>query len=112
MAIGQFVVDEDGMSVVLVLEAALHVGDLGLGHLQARPAIPLEAGGLGEPAQAGDESAGRHGKGVVPIFRSLDGDGEPVGQEQQATGRCRILLEKSGHVGRRRHGNGNGNGNG
>lgn len=92
MAVGKFVVDEDGVRAVLVLEALLHVLYLVLWHLEARPAVPLEACRLAEAAETGDETARGHGKGVATIVGALDGDGQSVGEQQQAARRRLGLL--------------------
>ena len=83
VAISQLVVDKDGDRVVLLLQLLGHGARLGLGHLQTGPAIPLEAGRLGQPAQAGDETARRHGEGVLAIVGTLNCDGQAVGDEEQ-----------------------------
>jgi hypothetical protein len=68
VTVGELVVDEDGMRAIFGLEAILHAGDLVLGNLEARPAVPLEAGGLGQAAETGDETARRHGERVLAIL--------------------------------------------
>lgn len=44
VAVGQVVVNEDWDRAVLFLEALFDDRDLGLGNLQAGPAVPLEGG--------------------------------------------------------------------
>ena len=86
------------MGAIVVLEALLHVIDLVLGDLEAGPAVPLEAGGLAQTAESGDEAAGRHGEVVVAVLGALDGDGEAVGQQQQAAWRgLAAILDDTGH---------------
>ena len=64
MAIGQLVIDEHRDRIVLLLELLPHGARLGLWHLQTGPPIPLEACGLGQAAQAGDEATRGHGEGI------------------------------------------------
>ncbi|CRK33032.1 hypothetical protein BN1708_005977 [Verticillium longisporum] len=97
VAVGEVVVDEDGVGAVFVLEALLHASDFCLGNLEARPAVPLEARGFGQTAEASDETAGRHGELIVAIFLALDGDGQAVRQQEETTGRSGVLLEESRH---------------
>lgn len=100
VAIRKLVIDEDGMSAVLVLEALPHAVDLVLRDLEAGPAIPLEAGGLAQAAQASDKATRRHGKAVAAILGALDGDGQAVGEEQQAARDGLVaFVDGAGHVG-------------
>ena len=98
MPICQLIVDKNRMGAIIILETLLHGLQLVLGHLQAGPAVPLEAGGLAKTAQASDEAAGRHREVVGAIFGALDGDGKTVGEEEQAAGSgLAVLFDDAGH---------------
>jgi len=84
VAIGQFVVDEHGDRIVLFLQLLPHGPGIGLGHLEAGPAVPLETCGLGQPTEARDQAPRGHGEGVLAIVGALDGDWQAVGDEEQA----------------------------
>jgi hypothetical protein len=98
MSVGQFIVDEYRMSVVLVFQAALHAVDLVFRNLKARPAIPLEAGRFAEAAEASDKATRRHGEAVAAIVGALDGDGQSV-REEEETARVGLSVgtNSSGH---------------
>lgn len=94
----EFVVNEDGVSVVLGLQTLLHAGDLVVGDLETRPAVPLEAGGFRQTAEAGDEATRGHGEGIAAIIGTLNGDGQSVGEEQEAPGRG-LFVDERRHLG-------------
>lgn len=101
VAIGKLVVDKDGVGVIFVLETLSHTVQLILGHLEAGPAIPLEASRLAQARQASDQAPRRHGEAVATIFGTLDGDGETVGEEEQAAGaRLGAVIDNGRHLGR------------
>lgn len=98
MLICQLIINEDWVRAILVLETLLHAIDLVLGNLETRPAVPLEGRRLGEAAEAGDETAGRHGEGVAAIIGALDGDGEAVGEEEEtAWGGLAVFVDDGAH---------------
>jgi hypothetical protein len=84
VAVCELVVEHDGHGVVLVLELRVERLDLVLGHLEARPAVPLERRRLGEPAQPADQAARGHGHVVLSLVGALDGNGQAVRDQQQA----------------------------
>lgn len=97
VTISQLIVNEYGNSVVLLLQALLHAGGLGLGDFQARPSVPLELCSLGQAAQTSDETARGHGEGILAVIGALDGDGKTVGDEEQAAGAGAFLVDDTGH---------------
>lgn len=97
MTISQLVVNEYGNGVVFLLQALLHAGGFGLGNFQAWPSIPLELCTLSQAAQTSDETARGHGEGVLAVIGALDGDGQTVGDEQQAAGAG--WFDDTGHCG-------------
>ena len=86
VSVGGLVVDKDGVRAIFVLETLLHSIDFVRRHFESRPAIPLEARRFAKTTETSDEAARRHGEGVGAIVASLDGDGQSVGQKQQAAG--------------------------
>lgn len=98
MSVGKLVVDKHWMGAVFVLETLPHVLYFVIWHFQAWPAIPLEASRLAKATQPSHEAARGHGKGVAAIVGAFDGDGQTVGEQQQASWCGRRLA-----VGRSRH---------
>jgi hypothetical protein len=95
----QLIINEHRMRPIFLLETLLHAIDLVLGHLETRPAVPLERCGLRETAETGDEAAGGHGEAVAAIFGAFDGDGESVGEEEEATrDGLTSLVDDGGHI--------------
>lgn len=101
MAVGQLIVDKDGVGIVLVLKSLYHGPRLSIGHLEAGPAVPFEGGCLGQATQARHQSAGGHGEAVGSIVGSPDGDGQPVGDQKQTPWGRRLLADNAGHDRRR-----------
>lgn len=87
MPIGQIIVNEDGMGAVLFLQLVRDLLDVALGDLEARPSIPLEAGGFAETTKTGDETSRGHGEVVLAIIFGLDGNGKAIGDQQKSAGR-------------------------
>lgn len=56
MSVCKLIINEDRVGAIFVLEPLLHALDLVVGNLEAGPAIPLEARGLAETAEASDKS--------------------------------------------------------
>lgn len=83
VTICQLVINEHWHSVILLLQALLHNGNLLLRDLQTGPAVPLEGRGLGQATQSADQATGGHGEVIATIIRSLDGDWKPIGDEEQ-----------------------------
>lgn len=93
VSVGEFVFDKNRHGAVLVQESLAHGLLFGLWHFETGPPVPLELCGFGEAAEAGDEAARRHGEAVLAIFGALDGDGQAIGDEEQATARGgRVLV--------------------
>lgn len=84
MSVGKVVIQHNGDSVVLRLELILESAYLILGNFHSWPAVPLESSCLGHSAKAANETTRRHGEVVLALIGALDGDGETIGDEQQA----------------------------
>ena len=97
MPIGKLIIDEDRNCIVLLAQLLAHGASLRLGHLKARPAVPLEARSLGETAQASNETARRHGEGVLAIIAALDSDRQAVRDQKQPAGRSALVFDKARH---------------
>lgn len=92
MFVCEVVVNEDGVSIALPLELLLHVRGFGIWYLQARPAIPFVRHCFGQATQASDQAARGHGKVIVTIVGALDGQGQTVGDDEQAAAVVQIGL--------------------
>lgn len=97
MSIRELIIDENGMRIVLILQPLDDGPSLGIGDFKARPAVPLKARGLREPAQAGDEASRGHGEAVITIVGPLDGDGQPIRDEEETAGRRRLVFHDTRH---------------
>lgn len=96
--VGEVVVDKDRVRIALLLEPVLHVVDLCLWDLQTGPAVPLICHCLGQTAEACYQATGGHGEVVLAIVGALDGEGQAVGDDEQAAAIVRVGLF-CGHVG-------------
>lgn len=90
MTVCELIVEHDGYRIVFLLKLVLEVGHLIVWNLEARPAIPLEGGCLGQPAQTTDQAPRGHGHLILALIGALDGDGQAVRYEQQ-TALARLL---------------------
>lgn len=98
MAICQLVINKYGNGAVLVLKSLPHRPRLCFWDFQSWPPIPLKTCRLGESAQAGDQATRRHGKCVLAIVRTLDGDRQSIRDKKQAAAMRRgLIVNDSGH---------------
>ena len=97
MAVGKLVVHEHGHGAVLIPQALPHGAGFGLRNLKTGPTIPLEAGGLGQAAEASDQTARAHGKAVLAVVGALNRDWQAVGDQQQPTPRAGLVFLNAWH---------------
>jgi hypothetical protein len=59
----------------------------------------LEASGLGQTTQTGDQATRRHGEGVVAVIRPLDGNGQSIRDDEETTRRGSPVFDNARHRG-------------
>lgn len=84
MTVCELVIEHDGYGIVFALKLVLEACNLILWDLETRPTIPLEGGGFRETTQTTDQSSRRHGHLVLALICALDGDGQTVGDKEEA----------------------------
>lgn len=103
VAVGDVVVEVDGLAGVLVAEAGVDERAVFGGDEEAGPADPGEGHALFAAGEGGDEAAGGHLEVVLARGVLGDGDGEAVGDDDEVGGRA-VEVEGDGVAAGGRHG--------